>query len=223
MISLNNIELWQGDCLELMKNIPDKFVDMVLCDPPYGINYSSNRTENTRKTKHKIINDEKPFIDFIFYIDRILKPTGSCMIFTRWDVQQKFIDELNKNNLRVRNVLIWNKQAHGMGDLKRAYASCYESIIFCSKNLFEFNNGRPEDILSAKRIVGSKQLHPNQKPVDLLQTLIEQCTKENEIIFDPFMGSGSTGVACVNTNRKFIGIELDPKYFEVAKNRIENT
>lgn len=142
------------------------------------------------------------------------------MIFTRWDVQQVFIDELIKHGLKPKNIIIWDKVAHGMGDLKRSFGSRYESIIFVAKPDFRFIGKRPTDIIRQTRVAANKLLHPNEKPVNLLTELIDKCTKTGSTILDCFMGSGSTGVACVNTNRKFIGIELDERYFEIAQKRI---
>lgn len=88
------IRLMQGDCLELMKQIPDKSVDLVLCDPPYGINYQSARRPKEQRFS-KIVNDKQPFSEFIKPAIRILKDTGCMLIFTRWDVQSYFIDEIN--------------------------------------------------------------------------------------------------------------------------------
>ena len=126
-------KLLKGDCIELMKDIPDNSIDMVLTDPPYGIDYQSNRIKNKLKRKEKILNDKKPFVDFIPLIKNKIKKDGSIMIFTRWDVQQKFIDILNENDMKVKNILIWDKIIHGMGDLKRSYGNRYESIIFSNK------------------------------------------------------------------------------------------
>ena len=143
------------------------------------------------------------------------------MIFTRWDVQQQFIDEINKiESLKIKNVLIWNKVIHGMGDLKRAYGSKYESIIYATKKGFKFPNKRPTDILEFKRVNANKLIHPNEKPTELLEKLIIDTTVEKEVVLDLFMGSGSTGVAAKNLNRNFIGIELDENYFNIAKERI---
>lgn len=211
----------QGDCLELLKDIPDGSVDMVLTDPPYGIDYQSQRKKNKADWTPKIKNDKRPFTDFLPLIKRILSPNGCVMVFTRWDVQQHFIDRMNESDLRVKNVLIWDKEIHGMGDLKRAFASRYESIIFHSERGFEFNGKRPQDIIKCRRVLPNELKHPNEKPVGLMEELICKCTHEGSVVLDPFMGSGSTGVACVNTGRKFIGMELDPGYFEMAKQRIE--
>lgn len=215
-----SVQLLQGDCLELMKDIPDGSVDMVLADPPYGIDFQSQWKKNKAEWKPKIINDKSPFVDFIPLLKRILRPTACVMIFTRWDVQQRFIDEMERIGLRIKSVLIWDKQIHGMGDLKRAYASRYESILFHSEDSFRFNGKRPQDIISVRRVLPQNLTHPNEKPVELLETLISQCTMGGGTVLDPFMGSGSTGVAAVNTGRSFIGMELDPGYFETACKRI---
>lgn len=214
------VDLRNGDCLELMKDIPDHSVDLVLTDPPYGIDYQSARRKDKEKRMPKIMNDKKPFISFIPQLKRIMSESGAAMIFTRWDVQQKFIDALYASGLTVKNVLIWDKVVHGMGDLKRAYGSRYESIIFCANNNFRFNGKRPTDIVRAQRVSSAHLIHPNEKPIELLEELITQCTNEKQIVLDCFMGSGSTGVACVNTNRNFIGMELNGTYFDIAKKRI---
>ncbi len=208
--------------MEGMKDIPDGSVDMVLTDPPYGIDYQSRRPRPKHPEKRfpKIMNDKVPFTMFIPLLKRILKPSACVMIFTRWDVQQRFVDAMDEAGLRVKNVLIWDKLIHGMGDLKRSYASRYESILFHSGDDFLFSGKRPQDIISARRVLPQNLLHPNEKPVELLEQLICQCTERGAAVLDPFMGSGSTGVACVNTGRNFIGIEIDPDYFAAAAKRI---
>ncbi|OOF38332.1 hypothetical protein BKK50_11795 [Rodentibacter rarus] len=216
------IQLSQGDCLELLSDIQDRAIDLILTDPPYGIDYQSSWVKDKSKRFPKILNDKKPFIDFIKHIDRILSQKGCAFIFTRWDVQQNFINELNANGLNPKNVIIWDKAVHGMGDLQRSFGSRYESIIFVSKLEFRFNGKRPTDIIQFNRVPASKLTHPNEKPVALLEYLITKCSHDNDIVLDCFMGSGSTGVACINTNRRFIGFELDEHYFSLAKERIEN-
>lgn len=213
-------KLLQGDCVELLRSLPDNSVDLVLTDPPYGIDYQSARRSDRSAWKPKILNDKKPFLAFIPELRRVLKPTGCAMIFTRWDVQQAFIDELDRNGLRVRSVLIWDKLAHSMGDLKRAYGSRYESVLFHSGDAFSFPGKRPQDIIACPRVSPNKLVHPNEKPVELLETLISQVTTGGDTVLDCCMGSGSTGVAAVSIGRRFIGIELNDEYFEVATQRI---
>lgn len=215
----NNIKLWHGDCLSLMENIPDKSVDAVIVDPPYGISYQSHmRTKSKRFPV--IANDDKPFIDFIDHIPRILRETGCVLIFTRWDIQNVFMTKLEEIGMPTRSIIIWNKQVHGMGNLKQEFGRSYENIIFSTNKLFEFPNKRPIDIISYPRVSSEKLVHSNEKPVTLLGMLIKYVTKEQDTILDCMMGSGSTGVAAVKTNRKFIGIEIDNNYFEIAKRRI---
>ena len=111
------------------------------------------------------------------------------------------------------------KNNTSMGDLKGSYAPKHEFILFGHKGRRLRNGKRLPDVLQSKR-TGNK-LHPTQKPISLLQTFIKQSSNENEIILDPFMGSGSTGVACLNTNRRFIGIEIEEKYFNTAVDRLK--
>ena len=210
-----------GDCTKIIKSMPNNYVNMVLCDPPYGIDFQSSRCKKDKR-KPKIKNDKSPFISFIPLLKRIIKKDSCVMIFTRWDVQQCFIDCMNSNGMKIKNVLIWDKVAHGMGDLKTAYGSRYESILFHSEHDFRFNGKRPTDIVRCSRVSPSRLVHPNEKPVDLLEQLIEQCTKQGDIVFDPFMGSCSTGIACVRTKRKFIGVELDKHYYNLSCERMKN-
>ena len=169
------IKLMQGDCLERMNEIPDGSVDMVLTDPPYGIDFQSNRVGKEWR-KPKIANDKQPFLGFISELKRLLKPTGSVMIFTRWDVQQAFIDEMEACGLAPNSCIIWDKCAHGMGDLQRSFGSVYESILFHAERDFSFNGKRPTDIISVPKVPAGKLVHPNEKPVALMQRLINSCT-----------------------------------------------
>lgn len=178
MVTDEKMVLYLGDCLEIMQNIPDGSVDMVLTDPPYGIDFQSAWIKDKAKRKPKIIGDKETKTAFISEVARILKPTGAVCIFTRWDVQQKVIDEMTDCGMKPRNVLIWDKVMHGMGDLKRAFGSRYESIVFYSAHDFRFNGKRPTDIIKCTRVAATQLKHPNEKPVKLLESLIEPCTVE---------------------------------------------
>ena len=120
-------------------------------------------------------------------------------------------------------MIIWVKNNWTAGDLKAQFGKQYEIIFLVNKGRCLFNGKRLTDVWKFNRVSGNKQLHQNQKPVDLLEQCILKHSKEKQVIFDGFMGSGSTGVACINTNRNFIGIELDKKYFSIAKERIEQS
>lgn len=218
---MSKIELIHGDCLAEMQKIPEKSIDTVITDLPYGIDYQSSWRTDKNKRFSKIANDKKPFIDFIKYIPRILKDTGCVYLFTRWDVQQPVIDELEENGMPVKNVLIWDKCNHSMGDLKTSYGSRYESIVFSSTKNFRFQNGRPVDIISCPRVSADKLVHPNEKPVNLLRRLILDSTPTDGLVLDCTAGSGTTLIAAINEKRNCIGIELDDKYFAIAEKRIK--
>ncbi len=217
---MNDIALHQGDCLELMQDIPDGSIDMILCDPPYGINYQSQRKKDKTQWKPKILNDKKPFLDFIPQAARILSPHGCVLIFTRWDVQHDLIECMTASGMKPKAVIIWDKVIHGMGDLKRSPGSRYESIVYYAAQHFRFPQKRPTDIVRMQRVNAQNLIHPNEKPVALLEYLVKTYTNPGDLVLDNCMGSGSTGVACVNTGRRFIGMELDPGYFGIAEKRI---
>lgn len=170
MIELDRI--YNGDCLELMKEIPNESVDTLIVDPPYGIDYQSAWRTDKNERFDKILNDKKPFTDFIPLLPRILKSTSAVYIFTRWDVQSAFIDEMQDNGMKVKNVLIWDKVNHSMGDLETSYGSRYESILFSSMKDFRFQGNRPTDIIRINRVSADKLVHPNEKPVDIIRRLI---------------------------------------------------
>lgn len=207
----------QGDCLELMKNIPDGSVDLVLTDPPYGMAFQSNH----RKEKYNEIQNDKSLEWLERYISecyRILRNNSAIYCFCSWHNVDVFKQAIEKR-FKMKNILIWEKNNTSMGDLKGSYAPKYEMIIFAHKGRKLLNGFRYADVIQANR-TGNK-VHPTEKPVELLELFIKNSSNENEVVFDGFMGSGSTGVGCVNTGRKFIGIELYEGYFNIAKKRIE--
>lgn len=232
------IDLRDGDCLELMKDIPDKSIDMILCDLPYG---------TTRNKWDSIIPLDKLWKQY----ERIIKDNGAIILFS----QMPFTTELVQSNFKLfRYEWIWKKtMSTGFLNAKKMPLKQHENIVVFYKNLPLYNPQMREGFQPYSTARGSKntnygkfdntyisssdgdrypvdviefkhdkeKLHPTQKPVTLLEYLIKTYTHEGETVLDNCMGSGSTGVACVNTNRNFIGIELDEKYFNIAKERIE--
>lgn len=232
------IDLRQGDCLELMKNIPDKSIDMILCDLPYGT--------TACKWDNMI-----PFEPLWAQYKRIIKDNSAICLFG----SEPFSTELRHSNLKMfRYDWIWEKE-QGANFMLCKYQpyKVHEIISVFSKNtcsyLPQMTTGKP--YISGKGKSGDitanvakvqtknngtryprsiqrfntdkkKSLHPTQKPVPLLEYLIKTYTNEGDTVLDNCMGSGSTGVACVNTNRNFIGIELDGNYFGIAKDRINS-
>lgn len=237
------IQLYNGDCFEIMKDIPDKSIDMILCDLPYGIT----------QCKWDITIPFQPLWE---QYKRIIKENGAILLFS----SQPFTSALVMSNIKMfKYEWIWQK-THPKGHLnaKKMPMRAHENIeVFYNKpptynpqmthnhkrkiantNYIRESNGDscygketratfydstdryPLDVQVFSNADQTNKLHPTQKPVALLEYLIKTYTNEGETILDNCMGSGSTGVAAINTNRNFIGIELDEKYYEIANERI---
>ena len=238
------IDLRQGDCLELMKDIPDKSIDMILCDLPYG----------TTACKWDIV---MPFDKLWEQYNRIIKNNGAIVLFG----SEPFSSKLRMSNLKLYKYdWKWLKSRKtGFQLVRKRPLKCYEDILVfykkqptyhnteliklekpinsyrkngksgtllntvkCQKGRMQEYTNYNKDILCFNNEHNVNAFHPTQKPVDLLEYLVKTYTNENDVVLDNCMGSGSTGVACKNLNRNFIGIELDEKYFNIAKERIEN-
>ena len=237
---MKDIELWQGDCLELMNDIPEKSVDCIITDLPYG----------TTQCKWDTII---PFEPLWKQYNRIIKDNGAIVLFGT----EPFSSHLRLSNLKnYKYDWIWDKvKGTGFLNAKRQPMRNHELISvfykkqctynpqktyghkmkksYRSKDLqtdvygemkndytYESTERYPRSIQVFSTDTQNSSLHPTQKPVALIEYLIKTYTNDGELVFDSCMGSGTTGVACINTNRRFIGIELDNNYFEIAKNRI---
>lgn len=216
-----NYELYCGDCLEIMKQIPSECANVILTDPPYGIDFQSTWPTEKSKRKPKIKNNKHPFIWFLYDAFRLCKSDGCILCFTRDDVCEIFKTSIQCAGFTIRSVIVWDKQVHGMGNLKSQFAPQHEVIIFATKGKYQFPSKRPHDVISIQRVSPFDLIHPNEKPIELLEHLINSTCVNNGTVLDMFMGSGSTGVACANTGRNFIGVELDEGYYNIAKDRIE--
>jgi site-specific DNA-methyltransferase (adenine-specific) len=195
-------QIWLGDCLTLMKYIPDKSVDLVLTDPPYGIEFRSNY----RKIKYdKFYGDKYLPLDILEMA--IKKAKKAAYIFCRWDN----LIQLPKPT----SVLVWVKNNWSMGNLLHEHGRQWEAICFYPQEEHQFIKRIP-DVIQAKRT--GNVLHPTEKPESVIRQILE--ANIGDTILDPFLGSGTTAVACKQLGRKFIGIEIEPKYCEIAERRL---
>ena len=223
------IDLRQGDCLEVLKSMPSESIDLIVTDPPYKTTSRGN-AGNSGGMLQKEINKKGQVFNFNdidcekyaseFY--RVLKYGSHCYIMTNHINLIHILNTFTANGFHFIKSLIWDKGNKIMGQY---YMSQFEYILFFRKGKgIKINNCGTSDILSVpnKKLkdTNGKNLHDTEKPVNLMKILIENSSAENELVLDPFMGIGSTGIACMNTNRNFIGIELDQKYFEISKERI---
>lgn len=216
---LNENEIIQGDSLTLLRQFDDACVDAIITDPPYGIRYQSNFGKHRRY--NGISNDKLPFIWWLYDGYRVLKDGGCLLCFSRWDVQQVFTQAMQIAGFIVKSSIVWDKTVGGMGDLKAQFAPSYETIIFAIKGKYAFPGGRPNDVLRQLKVNSCHMIHPNQKPVELMEQLIEATTRPTDLILDPFAGCGSTLVAAKNKGRRYIGIELESDYCEIARKRLD--
>ena len=238
-----NTMLGQGDCLELMKTIPDGSVDMILTDPPYG---------TTKYSWDSVI----PFEPMWNELKRIIKPNGAIVLFgsepfssalrmsniKQYKYDWVWVKNISTNFLHAKrqplrnteNIHVFYKKCGKYYPIKstghtptQSAKGCSNGVLYHGKNTRNYSGGEttryPKTTIEFDVVDLKNRLHPTQKPLSLLEYLIKTYTNESETVLDFTFGSCSTGVACLNTNRKFIGIEMEEKYFDIAKERIEKS
>ena len=218
-------KIYNEDCLEGVKKIPDKSIDLIVTDPPYLVNYKTGRRKDkTHRFNKVILNDdnEQLIIDYINECYRILKNNSAMYMFCSSDKVDFFKQQL-ENKFKIKNMIIWIKNNHTAGDLKGAFGRKYEIIFLVVKGVNHFNGKRLTDVWEFDRVSGKKQLHQNQKPLDLIKQCIEKHSDDGDLVFDGFVGSGTTAIACKELNRNYIGFELDKGYYDIAIERISKT
>lgn len=234
--------VYNMDCIEGMKTIPDKSIDCIICDLPYF--------EIVKADFDNQWNSEQDYLNWLnnIFIDyfRILKDGGNLFLFTSRQLNRKVCNLLD-NFFNEKRIIIWARKRGFNNTRGHALASGYEPIAFYSKpgNDSTFHNIKikPEskrkeytegmlkdgvslsdvwtDISALPHNSKEKTAHPTQKPLKLIERIIHIGTNENDIILDNCMGSGTTAIACLNTNRKYIGFELDKTYYNITINRIK--
>lgn len=202
-----------------MASIPPGSVDCIVADPPYGIDYQSARRTDKELWKPKIANDKEPYVEWIKPAYNLLPEGGVLFCFFRWDVSYVFQETIKNCGFDLKSEIIWDKVVHGMGDLEGAFAPRHESIFFATKGKFYFPGVRPQSIIRQKRVDAEKLIHPNEKPVPLIESLIRSVGARK--VFDPFMGSGATGVASMRLGCDFVGCDIDKMYFDISQKRID--
>ncbi|NVP24993.1 DNA-methyltransferase [Treponema phagedenis] len=212
-----NIELLHGDCLDFLPKIPDESIQSIITDPPYFL----GMTHNGQKGCFNDLAICKPFYEKLFKeYKRILKPDGCIYFFCDWR-SYAFYYPLLDSVMQVENLLVRKK--HGRPSLN-VYGSDHELIMFSGKIKKSYITNIIDDVASfniGARKTNGEKIHPTQKPIELMEKFIFDSTDEGDVVLDSFMGSGTTGIACLNTNRRFIGMEIDDNYFNIAKNRLE--
>ena len=219
------------DCLEGLKEVPDKSVNLIVTDPPYFLSMGhAGSSTNTRGAGSEMLNSNRAFNDLAictpFYKQlfaeyrRILKDDGSFYFFTDWRGYAYYFPLINAE-LPVRNMIVWDKKS-GPGSF---YSFAHELVIFGTykgktKGGVGTNVWRMAAFNSGAKSTNGEKVHPTQKPVEILMKMIEDSSEPGGVVLDTFMGSGSTAVACLRTGRNFIGFELDERYHAIALQRV---
>lgn len=225
-----NINLICGDSLKLLKNIETDSIDLILTDPPYGINYTSSSSSISGKT---IKNDSPDDINWDILLQelyRVLKPKAVCFMFGRMDMFMRIGNNVINSDFKYNHDFIWRKGDMRVGNLG-AMGTIHENAIVLSKGIQKECNPLYINQQIKKRYKAEYNGkisrteytgHPTQKPVNLLTYIINAYSKESDTILDPFIGSGSTAVACKVTDRNFIGMDIEQEYIDMTKRRLKD-
>lgn len=236
------IDLQHGDCLELMNNIPSKTIDMILCDLPYGTTQNKwdciINLELLWEQYCRIIKDDGCIALFAQCpFDKILGNSNLKMLKYEWIIEKtKATGHLNAKKAPMKaheNILIFYKKmptyhpqmTEGHTPTHSYTKHTTDGNCYGKTKIGISGGGNtsryPRDVITFKWDTQKSSLHPTQKPVALLEYFIKTYTNDGDIVLDNCMGSGTTGIACVRNNRNFIGMEIEEKYYNIAKNRIE--
>jgi len=228
VVETEHCTLYLGDCLEVLPTLGK--VDAVVTDPPYGNNYSTGYRKGIYRPSTRITGDilSQPLLndvaaelepllnDVAAELEPLLNDVAAVYWFAAPDRLDMVLPILKR--WEVVNVLCWDKGNCTAGDLECSYGKQWEACVYAVTRKFPLSGARDRDILRFSRGDTSSYVHPTQKPHDLVEYICRKCP--GDLVLDPFMGSGTTGVACIKTGRKFIGIEKEPRYFEIALKRI---
>lgn len=216
--------IYNGDCIAGMKQLDGESVDLIVTDPPYLVKYKTNHRKNkNHKFCSEIKNDDNPELieEYLKECYRVLKNNSAAYVFCSCVHVAYFIETAEKAGFKIKNLIVWAKNNWTAGDLQAAFGRQYEFILLLNKGRKKLNGKRITDVWKFDRVAGKNQLHQNQKPLDLIEQCIKYHSNEGDVVLDGFMGSGTTAVAAIRTNRNYIGWELDKEYFSIASKRVQ--
>lgn len=221
-----------GDAVDILKAMPGNTFDGIVNDPPYGINFYSNRAKTKAyrdrvNTVNGIPNDtEDGFIllahGMLPELYRVLKDDSAMLWFTNWRMLGTSIDIIEKHGFKVKNAIVWDKVSKSMGDLKGSFGNAYEIILFAAKGRPLIKGSRVRDIYVHPRVSYAKRVHSHQKPLDLISYWMRKTMGNPDmLILDPCAGSGSTIVSSLRMGNRCIGIELDEETHSKGLERVK--
>ena len=219
-------EVWNGKCADLAVDLPNE-IHCIITDPPYGVDFQSNSVRRGASTRYndKIDDDDNPvvavarFKEVMEQIIPKLVEDADVYVFTAWQVYPLWAEAVRELGLELKQVLIWEKGYPGMGDLECNWGCGYEMILYCKKGNRPVAYRR-RAVITIDRVPAGKNIHPTEKPVALLEMLVEMSTNPGELVVDPYAGSGSTIWAAQRLGRLGIGIEKRQDYANAANERL---
>ena len=215
----------KGDCLELMKTIPDESVDLCVSDIPYKLT-GGGKGDGVKSKRPKGILDQNTqlmevpkFKDWLPELYRVMKNGTHIYLMCNFLNLNQLMNDVQDVGFKMINLLVWEK--NNCTPSQYYMKNCEYTLLIRKGNSKYINNiGASKTVHKFDNIIGNK-VHPTEKPIDLMSFYVENSSNIGDTVLDMFMGSGSTGVACINTNRNFIGIEMDDNYFNIAEKRIK--
>lgn len=215
-------QIYLGNALDILPTLLDESVDLLLADPPYGINYiSKSKSLVLRKIAGDKGKEAYELLDKVLAIAvKKLKSNRHVFVFTNFQAYE-FMAPIVRKCFTQKGALIWVKNNGTRGDVKATFSRAHEDIIHAQKGRRFLFGRRDFDVLAFSRVATQRMLHPTEKPTTLLKYLIEKSTEPGEVVLDMFAGSGSTLLAAKEAGRGYIGIEMEPAFFEIAKKRLE--
>ncbi len=227
--------LYNGDAYKIVSNLVEKSiqVDHIITDPPYNISQKNNfQTMNSAKRQGVDFGEWDKGFDLYSWIGKygeLIRAGGSFIIFTSYRFISYIVDELEKNKFIVKDIIKWKKTNPMPRNINRRYVQDTEFAVWAVKPKEKWVFNKPEDVSYLRAefvtptVAGNERTkHPTQKSIKLMSDIIKIHTNQGELVLDPFMGSGTTGVAAIENGRRFIGIELEEEYYNIAERRLKN-
>lgn len=226
-------EVKVGDALEALKQMETETIDAIITDPPYG---AGGRTEAERMKGRAMTGSDSPWSKRWFLGDgistaglvwllrsvafeatRLLRPGGSLLVFCDWRMWSSIVPAMESAGLGLQQMIVWDKGSPGLGV---GFRATHELVAHLRKGSGPYFSRNGSNVIRHARVVRGKE-HPTQKPVEVMEQLLEVVTPEGGLVVDPFCGSGTTGVACLRRGRRFVGIDRDPEYVQIARRRLQ--
>lgn len=232
---MSETRLILGDCLDVLRTLESGSVDAVITDPPYcsGASLEAQKNQKAQGLRSATVQgdgfawfaaDNMGTAGLVWLLRevaiearRILTQNRSMLVFCDWRMVPHLAPAIESSGLRWRNMVVWQKPNAALGN---GFRSSHELVLEFTNGVTEYQRKDGTNCISAKRVPSSARNHMAQKPVELLSELLTMVAPPGGTVLDPFMGSGTTGVACVETGRDFIGIEISPEYHAIAEARI---